>query len=75
MDAERPVVATGRWPTIDVVGATVSVDEGRLDVRGKKLEGVRFERSTSGATPQTGEDACTDPKPEGAIESCGVVDN
>ena len=67
------VVATGRWPTIDATGATVSVDEGRLDVRGKKLKGVRFEWSTSGATPRTGADACTDPKPDGAIESCGVV--
>ena len=64
------LIATGRWPSIDAGGATIAVDEGRLDVRGKRLKGVRFEWSTGQAS---GGDACTDPKLEGATETCGVV--
>ena len=64
------LVATGRFPTMDPGGATVFVDEGRLEVRGKRLKGVRFDGS---AAIGSGGDACTDPRAEGAVETCSVV--
>ena len=64
------LVATARVPSIDPLGATLAVDDGRLDVRGKRLKGARFEW-TAGKT--SGADTCTDPKVEGTGETCGLA--
>jgi hypothetical protein len=54
------LVATGRFPQIDAASIALSVDEGRLDLRGRGLRGagVHWQQAE-----RSGDDRCTQPEP------------
>ncbi len=53
------LIATGRFPQIDLASITLSVDEGRLDLRGRGLRGVGIHWQE---TDHAGDDRCTMPE-------------
>jgi hypothetical protein len=63
-------VATAAWPVIDAAGTLLAVDEARLEIRGRKLRGVRV---TVRAATITAEDVCLDSKAEGTSERCTLA--
>lgn len=64
------LIATGRLPTFDAAATTIALDDGRLEVRGKRLKGVRFDWSVGG---KNGNDACSDVTIDGAAEKCALA--
>ena len=52
------LVATARWPQIDAASVTLSVDDGRLDLRGHGLRGVGVHWD---AGDRAGDDRCAQP--------------
>jgi hypothetical protein len=62
------LVTTGRWPAIDAATLVVHVDDGRAELRGKKLKGVRL--VTEGAGVRS-DDICIEPRVDvGGVEVC-----
>jgi hypothetical protein len=64
------LVATGRWPTLDVAGTSLFVDDARVDLRGRGLRNVVV-RWQSGA--RGGEDRCVAPQVDATGERCTVA--
>jgi hypothetical protein len=64
------LIATGRFPSVDPFGTVVAVDDARIELRGRRLRGVRV---TSRAGTKVAEDTCLDPKPEGNSERCTLA--
>ena len=64
------LVATAAWPAIDPAGTLLAVDEARLEIRGKRLRGVRV---VVRSAARTVEDVCLDPKPDGTAERCTLA--
>ncbi len=61
------LIATARWPAVDAASLVVQVDEGRAELRGKKMKGMRLVWDV-GAGPK--DDACIDPKTDANGELC-----
>ncbi len=65
--ATLELVATGRLPQVDPASVTLSVDEGRIDLRGKGLRGVgvhwqqAVRAGDDAAKAPTGDDRCAQP--------------
>jgi hypothetical protein len=64
------LVATGRWPAIDVGTTTFFADDARVELRGRGLRGavVRWEHGG-----RSGDDRCVTPQADGAGERCTVA--
>jgi hypothetical protein len=61
------LIATDRWPTVEPSSVVFSPDDGRLDLRGRGLNGVTVAWTSRG---HQGTDTCHDPKPDGDLEHC-----
>jgi len=61
------LVVTGTWPTFDAASFTLALDEGRLEAKGHGLKDVAVEWPLDQGFAA---DVCTQPKVDGAIESC-----
>jgi hypothetical protein len=61
------LIATQRWPSFDASSIVFSPDDGRIEGRGRLLEGVTIEWSASG---KTGSDTCHDPQTDGELARC-----
>jgi hypothetical protein len=61
------LVATDKFPTLDPTSATLHVDEGRFELRGRSLVGVGIAWKAGGAS---GSDVCRDPKQDGGLRQC-----
>ena len=61
------LVTTGKWPTIDPASVTLSVDDGRVEVKGKGLRGMGILVSSGASTSQ---ERCLAPQPDAAGEKC-----
>lgn len=63
------LAATGRWPELDAAGIVFAPDEGRVELRGKRLKGVQILWEAGG---KAGQDNCLDPKVVDKVEQCTV---
>ncbi len=61
------LVATARWPAFDLASLVFSPDDGRLDAKGHRLQGVSVVWSSDG---DHGSDMCRDPTTEGGSQRC-----
>jgi hypothetical protein len=61
------LVATEKFPTLDPTSATLYVDEGRFELRGRGLAGVGIAWKSGAAS---GSDVCRDPKQDGGLRQC-----
>jgi hypothetical protein len=64
------LVASGPIPVIDRRNVELWLDEGRLELRGGHLEGVRLEWETTG---EQGSDTCVAPASAGGQEGCSFL--
>ncbi len=70
-DNGAAVVVGPRAPAdIDPASIVFFPDEGRLEVKGTHLDGLRVGWTAPGATPTSGDDVCRDPKPSGTAQLC-----
>lgn len=69
-EARLSLLALGPRPAVDAATVTVDVDGARAAVRGRELRGVILRWAGGG---QSGTDACTDPQPAGAAETCAFA--
>jgi hypothetical protein len=63
-------VAPARAPDIDPAGIVFFPDEGRLEVKGARLDGLRVGWTVPGPPPTSGDDVCRDPKVIGSAQQC-----
>jgi hypothetical protein len=61
------LVTTDKFPTLDPTSATLYVDEGRFELRGRGLAGVGIAWKSGAAS---GSDVCRDPKQDGGLRQC-----
>ncbi|MBN2577221.1 MAG: hypothetical protein JXP73_21850 [Deltaproteobacteria bacterium] len=61
------LVATGRWPEIDPASVTFYPDEGRLELKGSRLEGMQVAWQ---AGNNTGRETCLAPVTAGKAQHC-----
>ncbi len=61
------LVATTAWPAIDPGSTTLSLDEERLELRGKNLQGTSVAWA---AEHEAGSDTCRDPRTDAGVEVC-----
>lgn len=57
-------------PEIDPTGIVFFPDEGRLEVKGTRLDGLRVGWTAPGPPATSGDDVCRDPKPVGGAQQC-----
>ncbi|WP_394826734.1 hypothetical protein [Pendulispora albinea] len=62
------LVTTGRWPRLDRASFSLSIDEGRLEGRGRDLKGTVV--TFPAAPEQPVFDTCREPQVEGGAEIC-----
>jgi hypothetical protein len=66
-DTSTAPVAGPRAPAdIDPAGIVFFPDEGRLEIKGTHLDGLRVGWTAPGPPPTSGDDVCRDPKPAGS---------
>jgi hypothetical protein len=63
------LIATGEFPEIDPASVVLHADEGRLEMKGKRLKGLQIRWQTA---QKTGQDVCLDPQPSGKQQQCVV---
>jgi hypothetical protein len=61
------VIATDHWPVFELASVVLSPDDGRVDARGRALEGVSIVWKSG---DEQGSDTCRDPAPDGNFEAC-----
>lgn len=64
---ELTLVATQRWPSFDGSSIVFAPDDGRIEARGRGLEGVSVSWSLH---DKSGTDTCRDPAPDGDLTRC-----
>ncbi len=64
------LVTIGAWPTLDATQLSASLDDARLEVRGKRLRGAHV-RWEAGAA--SGEEVCTEVRVDGDSERCTIA--
>jgi hypothetical protein len=72
-DPSAAPVAGPRAPAdIDPAGIVFFPDEGRLEIKGTRLDGLRIGWTAPGPPPTSGDDVCRDPKPlgSGSAQQC-----
>lgn len=65
-----PAIGPRAPADIDPAGIVFFPDEGRLEVKGTRLDGLRVGWTAPGPPPTSGDDVCRDPKPSGNAQQC-----
>jgi hypothetical protein len=65
--ASEKLVATGAWASIDAGATMLALDEERLELRGKGLQGTSVAWTNE---HETGADTCRDPRTEAGLDVC-----
>jgi hypothetical protein len=61
------LIATDRWPAFELASIVLSPDDGRIDARGRSLDGVSIVWK---AGDEQGSDTCRAPKADGDLDRC-----
>ncbi len=67
-----PIVGPRAPADLDLAGVVFFPDEGRLEIKGTRLDGLRIGWTAPGPPPTSGDDVCRDPKPasSGSAQQC-----